>query len=215
MKVFKLFFFISLCYFLIFISCKKKNDKLTISGTAYNTEIQQNVTNVKVDLYLKKLSNNTWNAQYELLSSMNTLFDGSFKFEFDNVRVSDFKLIFSKQGYFTNEYIINPDLVQKGKDYHQTYSVHYKSWLELLIKNFQPASADDVMSYKFLKGLDNVQDTFKFFNGSNVDTLNIWKIYGSQLAVIEWNVTNGSNHIQYIDSLWIPASDTLKFNLYY
>lgn len=200
---------------MIFYSCKKKNEKFTISGTAFNTEISQNIINVKVELYAKKLSNNTWSAQYSLLNSTYTQSDGSFLFEFDNIRVSDFKLTFSKQGYFTSDYIINPDLVQNGENYNKTYNVHFESWLKLLIKNFPPATADDAMSYRFLKGLDNAQDTLKYFNGSNIDTTNILKIYGSQWAVIEWNVTNGSNHIQHIDSLWIPVSDTLVYSLFY
>lgn len=204
---------------LIFFSCKKKNEKLTISGTAYNTEISQPVSNIKVELYAKKISNNTWNAQYSLLNSTYTQSDGSFLFEFDNLRVSDFKLTFSKTGYLTSEYVINPDLVQKGKNYEQTYSVHYESYLKLLIKNFPPANDNDLLTFKLLKGASNCEqgcnDTLKYFYGSSIDTNNVCKIYGSQWAVLEWNVSSNSNHVQHIDSLWIPVSDTMVYNLYY
>ena len=219
MKIFILFFCILFCHLLIIFSCKKKNDKLTISGTAFNTEINQNVSNIKVDLYIKRVSNNTWNNQFGLLNSVYTQADGTFKFEFDNTRASDFKLTFNKTGYFTLEYIINPDLVQKGKEYNQTYFVHYESWLKLLIKNFSPADADDLLFYKLLTGAitcpNGCVDTFKYFIGPGIDTTNICRVYGSQWAVIEWNVTNGSNHIQNVDSLWIPVSDTLAYSLYY
>ncbi len=206
---------ISVTITLVVFSCKKKNDKLTISGNAYNSEILQKISDVKVDLYAKKLSNNTWNGQYSLIETTYTQSDGSFIFEFDNMRVSDFKLAFSKQGYITSEYVINPDLVQKGENYNKTYNVHFESWLKLLIKNFPPTSTNDVLSYRFLKGLDNIQDTLKYFNGSNIDTINVWRIYGSQWAVIEWNVFSNSNHVQHIDSLWVPINDTLVYNLYY
>ena len=219
MKTFKTTFLFLFSFLIIFFACKKKNEKQTISGTAFNTEINQKVSGIKVELFAKKLSNNTWNAQYSLLNTAYTQNDGSFLFDFDNIRVSDFKLTFSKTGYFTLEYAINPDLVQKGEEYNQTYFVHYESWLKLLIKNYPPANANDVLSYKLLTGAitcpNGCADTLKYFIGPSIDTTNICRIYGSQWAVIEWNVANGSNHIQHVDSLWITVSDTLVYNLYY
>ena len=219
LKLFITIFLILLNISTIFFSCKKKNEKLTISGTVYNTEINQPVSNVKVELYAKTITNGTWNTQFSLLYSQCSQNDGSFLFEFDNIRVSDFKLSFSKPGYFISEFIINPDLVQKGENYNQTYSVHYESWLKLLIKNFPPANSSDVLSYKLSKGSiscpDGCNDTLKYFFGSNIDTTSVCKIYGSQWAVLEWNVSSFSNHVQYVDSLWIPVSNTLVYNLYY
>lgn len=200
-------------------SCKKKNDKLTISGVAYNTESSNNASDINVALYKRDLSNNTWNGQYTLIASQNTNLNGEFSFQFDNIRVSDYKLIFSKTGYFTSEYIINPENVKKGENYSETYNVHYESWLKLSIKNYPPSDVNDVISYRLIKGsiscTNGCADTLKYLYGQNVDTTTLCRIYGHQIVVLEWNVTNGSNHLQHIDSLLIPESDTIKHNLFY
>lgn len=210
---------IILCLQVVFYSCKKKNDKFTISGTAINSQLNQPVANVKAVLYAKTVTSGTWNTQYSTISSTYTQGDGTFSFEFESIRVSDFKIRFTKEGYFVDEYVINPELVEKGENYNQTYYVHLEGWLKLLIKNFYPYTSNDLMSFKLLKGASNCQDgcadTLKSYSGPSVDTLHICKIWGSQWAVLQWTVASGSSYVQHSDSIWISPSDTLVRNLYY
>ena len=208
-----------ICIQIVLIGCKKKNENFIISGTAYNSELNENIGDVKVVLYAKTVSNGTWNSQYSTIGTTYTKSDGSFSFEFENIRVSDFKISFRKTGYFSDDYIINPELVTKGSNYNKTYSVHQEAWLKLLIKNVNPSTSNDLLSFKLRKGAANCEegcnDTLKKYYGSNVNTYNKCKIWGSQWAILEWNVASGSSHIQYVDTLWIAPSDTTIRNLFY
>ena len=179
-----IFFF---CLLVAFQSCKKKNEKLIVFGTAFNFEISQPVGNIKVILSARSITNNVWNSNYDILSTTYTHNDGSFSFEFDNVRASDYKLSFIKAGNFTEDYIINPNLLQKGGDYNQTYPVHQEGWLKLLINVTNPNSTGVSVSLKIKKGAANCQegcnDTLLFFDGAAIDTFHICKIWGSQWEI--------------------------------
>jgi hypothetical protein len=208
-----------LCLHFIFLGCKKKNEKYTISGTTFNSELNQPVGEIKVVLNAKTVTNGTWNSQYSTLGTTYSNSDGSFSFEFENIRASDFKITLNKTGYFKNEYIINPELVIKGENFNQIYSIHQEAWLKLIIKNLDPTTSNDLMSFKLRKGGANCDqgcnDTLKKYYGSTVNTYNICKIWGSQWAILEWNVSSGSSHVQNIDTLWIAPSDTTIRNLFY
>jgi len=204
----------------VFLSnCKKKNDSLIISGIAINKETWQPVQGMNVLLSARTISNGTWSSQFNSIDNQLTSSDGSFNFKFDNIRASDFKLTFQKAGYISDEYIIQPNLLVPGKDYHQNYLVHFESWLKIMIKNYSPSSVNDVLSYRLLKGSLNCpngcNDSLKYLFGANVDTYHLCKLHGSQNAIIEWNYSNNTGNSQHIDTIWIVPSDTTFYNIYY
>ncbi len=204
-----------LSVFLLF--CKKKEDTLIISGNAINEQMGQPVAGMSIALYAKTVTDGTWNTQFSLIATQSTESDGSFTFKFKKVRVSEFKLIFSKNGYFQDEYIIQPDLVVAGEDYHSNYPVHFEAWLKLIFKNNPPSSPNDIVSYRFLKGSatcpSGCNDSLTYLYGANIDTYHICKLYGSQNAVIEWNYSSNYSHQQHIDSVWAQPGDTTIHNI--
>ena len=210
---------ISFLFVLLFFlsDCKKKDKQLIVSGTTYNQQLSLNISGMNVSLYAKKITSGTWNTQYSIISSQTTASDGSFYFKFDNVRASEFKLVFNKSGYFTDEYIFSPDALIQGVDYNNIYNVHLEAWIKLYFKNYPPTSTADIVSYRFLKGSatcpDGCNDSLKYLYGANIDTYHICKLYGSQNAVIEWNYSSNYSNLQHIDTVWIIPNDTTIHNI--
>jgi len=219
MKIIRLLFGLCLIVILsaLLLFCKKKEDKLIISGTAINEQTGQAVGAMSVTLYAKTITNGTWNTQYSQIQTQTTASDGSFSINFNNMRASEYKLTFSKNGYFKDEYVIQPDLVFAGGDYNNTYLVHFEAWIKLVFKNNPPYSTSDVVSYRFLKGSatcsNGCNDSLVYLYGANVDTYHICKLYGQQNAVVEWNYSNNYSHQQHIDTVWIQSGDTAIHNI--
>jgi len=211
-----LILFICIVGFLTY--CKKKDDKNIISGITINQQTLQPVSGVKVELSAKKIINGTWSSQFSSISTFFTQSDGSFSFTFDNIRVSDYKLSFSKTNYFSDDYVISPDQVEPGNEYKNTYYIHFESWLKIIIKNNPPAYSGDNLSFQLKSGSvncpDGCDDIIHNYSG-NMDTLHVCKIYGSQSAVIEWTYSYNTIHQQHIDTLWIQPADTTLYYINY
>lgn len=201
-----------------FISCKKKEDKNIISGVAINQQTQQAIGGVRVELSAKEIANGTWSSQYTSISTLYTQSDGSFSFTFDNIRVSNYKLSFSKTNYITDDYIISPDLVQPGNEYKTTYNIHFESWLKIIIKNNTPAYTGDNLAFQLKAGSVNCpngcDDAVHNYSGI-IDSTHLCKIYGSQNAIIEWNYSYYSIHQRHIDTIWIQPADTTYYFINY
>lgn len=195
-----------------FSDCKKKDEKVTVSGTAINPQTGYTVAGMQVTLSAKTITSGTWNSLFSTIQTQTTSADGSFSMEFDNIRASEFKLTFYKTGYFLDEYIFSPDLINPGKEYNNNYAVHFEAWIKLFFKNYPPTSPSDMISYRFLKGSascpEGCNDSLSYLSGANIDTYHICKLYGSQNAVIEWNYSSNYSNLQHIDTVWIAPNDT-------
>lgn len=205
---------------LLFYACRKKEEKYTISGKTWNPQLASNVEGINVSLYARIIENGVWNSQYSLIESQLSQGGGSFSFTFEKNVVSDFKLTFVSQGYFTEEYLINPSNVKPGADYSNTYPVHLEAWLKVVVKNFPSATEDDFLSCRIYSG--NVSgcntccnDEMKYFEGPGVDTSFICKLYGHRKVAVERIFTNETINQQNTDSVWINENDTTRFNVYY
>lgn len=201
-----------------FICCKKKEDKNIISGVAINQQTQQAIGGIRVELSAKEIANGTWSSQYTSISTLYTQSDGSFSFTFDNIRVLNYKLTFSKTSYITEDHVLSPDLVQPGKEYKNTYYVHFESWLKIIIKNNPPAYPNDNLAFQLKAGSVNCpygcDDIVHNYSGI-IDSTHLCKIYGSQNAIIEWNYSYYSTHQMHIDTVWIQPSDTTYYFINY
>ena len=204
------FLFSCLSFFILF--CKKKDDKNTISGCIINQQTGQPVSGVRTELFAKTITNGTYSNQYSSIAYQLSQSDGNFSFTFDNMRVSEYKLTFSKTDYFIDENIINPNLIETGSNYNNNYYIHAEAWLKIFIKNNPPTAANDVLSFRLKNGYTNCtngcSDSLQYFYGASIDTYHICKLYGSQNAVLEWNYSNLSNHQQHFDTIWIQPADT-------
>lgn len=214
-KKFTIYFSFIALVLIVLIECKKRDDKIIVSGTAYNPQTGTTVSGMEINLSAKTITNGTWNTLFSTIQTQTTDGSGGFSFNFDNMRASEYKLTFNKSGYIINEYFFSPDLVNPGKEYNKTYDVHYEAWMKLFFRNNPPASSSDMIYYQFLKGSaacpNGCNDSLIYLSGADIDTFHVCKLYGSQNAVIKWNYSSTNTNQQHIDTVWIAPNDTTSY----
>lgn len=204
--------------FLFTLSCKKKNDKLTISGFVSESNTTTPAKDVSVELQAQKVMGGTYSSVYETISTGKTGSDGKFSFAFDNIRVSNYKLIFDKTNYFGFTKEFSGSLVIKGEEYNRTYQIYPAAWLRLHIKNVYPVNGQDYFSYYLTGGTSTgyncCSDTTSKFWG-NVDVIRKCKTYSNQNITINWIYTkNNTPHINTTNVSCAPF-DTTSVDLFY
>jgi hypothetical protein len=208
-------------FFSIVQSCKKKNDKLTISGLVYNTNENNTMKDVQVILFAQKISNGTFSSNYETIGSGTTGTDGKFSFTLDNIRVLSYRLTFNKFNYFDLIKDLRGDVVSKGGEYKKSYEIYPCAFLKLRIKNVSPYNAQDYMSYRLNftedkpTGFECCSDSVSTFHGKNIDIIRKCKTYGNQNIEINWNYTKHNiTQIRTTNITCIPF-DTSSVELFY
>ena len=205
--------------FFSFNSCKKKVDKLTISGLLYQNGISSPLSGVHVTLKAKKMSGGAWTSNYETVTSGTTGADGKFSFTFNLMKVSGYRLIFEKTNYFTLTNDFSDNVLSNGGEYFKNYQVYAVAYLEVHIKNSTPVNSSDFMTYQLTGGtsgdIDCCSDTISNFFGTNIDVTRICKTYADQNIKIDWRYTKiNIPHISVIN-ITCPAFDTTSVQLFY
>jgi 5-hydroxyisourate hydrolase-like protein (transthyretin family) len=217
--IFCIFIILFLIFFIFVQSCKKKTDKLTISGYIYDTNESSPAGNVSVSLFAQKITGGSWNANYERINSTTTGSDGKFSFKFDVIKVSGYRLFFEKLNYFTITNDFSGNVVSNGGEYYQSYQIIPVAFLKIHIKNLFPFNLSDYMSYNIVggtsSGSDCCSDTISRFHGKNIDITRICKIYGNKNIKIEWIYTKNNNSHPLTTNLFCPAFDTTFIDLFY
>jgi len=219
LKIFLTYLLVFLFISLFLQSCKKKNEKLTISGYVYETNESTAVKDVRVTLLAKKITSGTWNSNYETINSAITGNDGKFSFTFDIVKVSGYRLTFDKTNYFYLTQNLSGDVVSKGEEYNRNYQINPVAYLRLHIKNVSPYNSDDYMSYYLVGGTSNgnecCSDSTSKFYGKSIDITRICKAYANQNITINWNYTKHNNFQLKTTNVTCTPLDTTSVDLFY
>lgn len=203
----------------ISFSCKKKTDKLLVSGNLCDPNKSAAISDVKVNLSGKIIDGGTWNSSYTTLAEANTSQSGDFNIETDNVRVSDFKLSLTKPDYIASEIIIGSEEILPNEDYHNNYILYSESFLQVFVKNQNPVNSYDQMKYRILNGLavcnNCCTSDYLTFSGDNVNDTILCIVPGNQNITIEWQVIKNSTPNTYSQTVFIEEFSTVDFSISY
>lgn len=204
--------------FIIFLSCKRKEENILILGQIYDYERNVPLQNVQVVLSGKKIESGSWSSNFSKLGSDITDAQGNYSIEIENTKASDFKIELTKDNYYFLSTEYKTDDISKGKNVFN-YRLHSIAYVKLFIKNSIPFSAQDFFTYNISNFNNNCieccTDSNYTFVGQNVDEIKKCKTYGAYNLIIKYTVRKNNEINEYTDSLLTIPFDTVKHFINY
>ncbi|MFP5470398.1 MAG: carboxypeptidase-like regulatory domain-containing protein [Bacteroidia bacterium] len=159
----------------LFVSCKKNKDiTIVLSGNVNDQNFGKKVNGASVSISSKKIENGSYNTSYKPIATTTTDVNGNYTFTFTRETVIDYKLVVSKENYFTHEEIISPDDVSTENGNIANVSFIPQSWIKVHIANENPINSDDRVDFSFYENTYNCEDCCNTLPitlyGKNVDT---------------------------------------------
>ncbi len=209
----------SLILLIVLFSCKKKEEDYLISGTVFNPELNQSVSQMQISLWGTTVSNGSIQNQFSQLASVQTASDGSFSFKFKKSVYSALKLVLYRSDYFQQETAINPDNLSPGKEYKMTIQSHALGWIKTTIQNTGTQHDADNVYYKlslpYTSCTTCCNTSAQNFSGASVNTSWTCNVYGGSKITIQWIYTYNTINQSHFDTLLVPVNDTLAYPIFY
>ena len=208
-------------YALIFItifSCKRKEEHIFVIGQTYDNEQNVPIQNVKVVLYGRKIESGSWSSTYTKLGSDVSDAQGSYSIDIENIKASDFKIELTKDNYYSHAVEYKTDDISKGNNVFN-FGLHSIAFVKLYIKNSNPATNQDLFTYKITNFENNCfdccTDSSYTYVGQNVDEYKKCKTYGAFNLIIKYTVRKNNEIKEYVDSVLTTPFDTITHNINY
>jgi len=185
---------------LLSFSCKKKEDKNTVSGNVSSSVSGNSISSGTAYLYGQKVSSGAWNASYSLLGQ-SAIEGGSFKIEVEVDNITSFRLDITKNNFFTKEiFYTTENFIDNSIS--SNYTIDPSAEITIIVNNTSPKNSDDFFKYKITKGYAEYDDacgkTRTFIGQTQIDTT-ICKVIGDQEVIFsniwEKNNVGGSNEV--------------------
>jgi len=203
----------------VFLSCKKKDNKIVITGTITDVKSGIPAANIPLSLYVNESQSGSYNNNYELLESTTTNSDGVYKFSNPYMTAIQYQIRTESQDYFNNEFDINPQELTTDSDNTINYTLYSRSYYKIAIKNNTPYNSNDEIVLSIgntdLSNPDGCGAVSIDLVGGFVDTLIQCPIYGGQTLYYSYVVTKNSISNQYTGSVYCPAGDTANATIAY
>lgn len=198
-----------------FYSCNNKKENV-FYGNIIDVISGLPVADVDILIEMREVSSYGAVAAYETIGNTVSDSEGNFRFSCDAARAVNFRLSFSKQGYFTKTLIITP--VDVIGEYQASTAMGMVSHLMFTIQNVAPFSNDDVLRYR-LSGLANgcddcCDDALHSFYGA-ADTLTICPIVAYNNITIEYFTFINGVSSQFTQQITGEPGDTVKIVMRY
>ena len=112
-------------------SCKK--DENHIYGKVTDMSTGEAVGNVKVDLYLTKISTGSYSGSFERFASTVTDAEGNYNIEFEPVAAGEYSIRISKDGYHSNVLDFMPE--ETASEYEKNMAIPKAGYVHFKIRN--------------------------------------------------------------------------------
>ena len=174
-------------------SCKKDEDKNTVSGNVTNSISGNSISSGTAFLYGQKVSSGTWNASYTLLGQ-SSIEGGSFKIEIDVENITSYRLDISKTNFFKKEVFYTSDNFTDNS-LNSNYSIDPSADVTIIVNNTSPKNSDDYLKYTIKQGYAEYDDACgesREFHGQTVTDTSVCKVIGDQEVTfsIVWEKDN-------------------------
>ena len=203
----------------LFFSCRKNADtRIDVSGSISDRINNSLIDNVDVLLEVKDVGGTTFSNSFSTLETTKTNGNGSYEFSFQNRNALEYRLTFSKEGYFTDHKLINPDLLQVDQVNTIDFDIYSSCYLLLNLNNTFPFNGSDEIILNADLISSSVGSCFtNIVNmvGANADTIIECQVYGNQMVKFDYFVTKDNFTNSYSDSVFCSAGDTLTKYIFY
>jgi len=204
---------------ILICGCKKKNKNAGFSGLVFEPNMYSYIADAEVILSGQLVESGTWNTNYTILQRTKTDEEGKFELEIELQRISSYRITVSKDGFFDESYTIDPELINEGKIYDNTYNIFSESSLLLNIKNIYPSDSLDELTYSLnaqTQPYNECCSTSDYtFTGTNIDESVSCKLPGHQTIELDiFVVKNGNTTYQKI-SKYIAEFETKSIDIFY
>jgi len=204
---------------IILVSCKKKSNEIIITGIVADNVSAEYLSNVNIVLSGKVIESGKWTNSYSQLATSSTDNNGKYTIKLDAVRVSEYKLSFSKDNYIDEIKIMQPDDISTDNENTINVNLYLKSFLNLSVKNKYPVNSNDYMSFKLsgnFKSCTSCCSNEKFeFSGTDINQNILCICPSNQNIIINWDVLKGGSVNSYSDTIFIGQGDTTNYLLNY
>ena len=190
-------------------SCRKDTPMTDVSGTikAYGTESP--IPNARV--YLTDCISLGGLGGVDCgVTKDSTLSDTNGNYEF-NFQADDghfYWINVEAEGYYKGSSTTN---VLEDRTSNLDVTLDPEAWLKLHIKNINPVDESDFI--RFSCGL--TEEDWTNEQGSNIDTIHTWYGRGNKEGELIWKTTKNGVTEEFRDTIYIPAHDTLEYEIFY
>lgn len=199
------------------LSCKKDDEKITVTGTVVDPQSGNGISGVNVYLDGKILNSGIYNEDYSEIASATTDGSGNFKIETDWQVVSCYRIRAFKNNYFENQAVVPAESISKGQTYSTSLSMLPASWIRVNINNMV-GYADDEIQYKFTSTpqtcMDCCHNSFLIGSG-NYHAVYKCRAVGNRFNRFYWTVKRDGLTNPFADSVYCAAFDTTTLNINY
>jgi hypothetical protein len=193
---------------LIFFSCKKDKDKITVSGVVSDFTDGHPLSGLRVEVQAKLVGTSTYQSSFSTLQMTTSGAGGEFSVSFDNQKATAYRIRVTGTNYRATEHEFSPEQISEGS-YSYQLRMPANGWIMLKVINQLPAAAEDEITIRCLNlptGLSGTCSASSYhYIGLVNDTIPTCFIPGGMTIVIERFLLT---HYQY-DTLVIPVNDTL------
>ena len=201
---------------LIFGGCKNDKRVITISGIVNQANPEGKLEGVAVDLFSQKTETGTFSYNFEKQATTISDADGAFKFEFEFSYYSAFKLVLSKDLYFSISKEFETEVLTDDK-YFDEFNMYTGAYIRFHIVNQNPFDNNDKVLYRIENF--NVEcdgccpSEFRSFEGYNIDETFECKVYGNEEYTIEFITIKNDLQTFPVRSVYCPAFETSNVEL--
>ena len=208
-------FIIFLFSSIVFYSCKKEPIKYIFEGTITENQNNLNLSSVKLEMFQMPFNNAVSSNSFQLAASTITNVNGWYQMEFERIKVTEFELHLTKEGFFKKILMVNAGEITSEDPNIIDAEMEAKAWVNFNITNVATANTTDeltLMLYKYRKGCEGCAVTdYNHFNGI-VDTTFSFVTDAGEYFKFNYVQTGGTF---YTDSIYLTAFDTLNYSIDY
>lgn len=200
---------------IFFISCKKEPIQYTFGGTVTESPNHNALSNVLVKVEQRVYNGNVAASIFSSGGQSSTDALGNFEISFEREKVVEFKISFSKAGYFTEDYLINSGDVKTDETKIMNAELDPESYIKFHLNNLSGMTTDifTMIHYNFKTDCDGCStNDFHYYEGI-VDTTFIIKTNGNIYTKYSYKNPGGAVFIQ--DSVFTIPFDTVDVNINY
>lgn len=199
---------------LFLCSCNNEPIQYTFSGQISKSSDGTSLSGVTVSIYQKVFSNSVTSNNFELAGSASTDANGHYEIMFERKKVTEFKVNIQKEGYFTQDIILQSADVSSENDNIVNSSMDGRSWAKFNIINQAPADANDNLTlifYIYRKDCEGcIEQDYNYYSGV-VNTSEVFQNTAENYLKFTYN----DGFAAITDSVLMPPQDTVEYTIQY
>lgn len=198
-----------------FFSCKKDSIQYTFEGLVIQNHNGVALNNVAISIYQKVFNSSVSNGNFALAGTTTTDASGNYNMSFDREKVTEFKINFMKNGFFSHDIILSSADVSTENNNKVDHTMDAKSWVQFDITNVLPSGSSDELQmifYTYRKGCEQcIESDFHYLEGI-IDSTLIYQNTGGEYLKFTYIVVGGQNTT---DSVYMTPFDTAFYSINY